>query len=65
MFNGLVSMAERPDEQMGSWGYWAISPFGHRNKSIKHRTTAIGQLTLGPVSSVGNRQVRDRAYSRA
>jgi len=41
----------------------SVGPFGHLKKSIKHRTTAIGQLTFrSPVSRVGNRQAYDRPY---
>src|SRR5206468_5683585 len=34
------------NNQMAKPDIGAIGPFGHRNKYIKHRTTAIGQLTV-------------------
>src|SRR5438093_11745130 len=37
-----MDLAKQPN---GQTRYWAIGPFGRRNKYIKHRTTAIGQLT--------------------
>src|SRR5881296_1520808 len=33
------------NNQMAKPDFGAIGPFGRRNKYIKHRTTAIGQLT--------------------
>src|SRR5213594_642793 len=52
MFNGLVSMAKWADGPITPRAHLLIGPFGHRNKSIKHRTTAIGQLTFGGRSQV-------------
>src|SRR5436309_10517941 len=52
MFNGLVSMAKWVNGPITPRAHLLIGPFGHRNKSIKHRTTAIGQLTFGGWSQV-------------
>ena len=45
-------MAKWADGPITPRAHLLIGPVGHRNKFIKHRTTAIGRLTFGGRSQV-------------